>query len=179
MTEPPTLGTSGGADVLLPRLYDELHELAARALRGERRNHTLQPTALVNEAYVRLVGQTHVDWKGRTHFLGVAAQMIRRILVDHARRKAAAKRGGALARVTLLDGEAEGGPAGIDLLALHDALEELEGLNARQRQLVELRFFGGLTEEEAAQVVGISARMARLDWRMARAWLSRRLGGGD
>jgi RNA polymerase sigma factor (TIGR02999 family) len=172
-------GDAGAVDLLLPHVYDQLHRLAAAAMKGERPDHTLQATALVNEAYLRLVGQSQVDWKGRAHFLGVAAQMIRRVLVDHARQKAAEKRGGRVERVTLSDRTGTVGPDGVDLLALHEALDELDRLNSRHRQVIELRFFGGLTEEEAAQVLGVTAKTARQDWRIARAWLQERLGAAN
>jgi RNA polymerase sigma factor (TIGR02999 family) len=169
-------GDDGAAEELLPRIYAELREIAARHLLRERRDHTLQATALAHEAWLKLVQQDRVDWKGRAHFLGVAAQAIRRILVDHARKRAADKRGGDRGRVTLSDTLAgPGGEEDLDLLALDAALDELAERNPRHHRAIELRFFGGLDVKEAAHVLGVSPQTLALDWRMARAWLRRRI----
>ena len=165
---------------LMPLVYAELHRLARANLRGERADHTLQATALVNEAYVRLVGQTRVKWQNRAQFFGTAAQFMRRILVDHARDRLSAKRGGGAPRVQLDEALLATSERGIDLLALDAALERLERLDARQGRLVVLRFFGGLTIEEAASVLNISPATAKREWTTARIWLRRELaeGGG-
>ncbi len=158
---------------LMPFVYDELRALAESYLRQERADHTLQATALVHEAYVRLVKQDEVEWRSRSHFFAVAAQMIRRILVDHARGHQRAKRGGGVHRLRLDDvpiTERE-----IDLVALDEALQDLATLHPRQAQIVELRFFGGLTLREVAAFLNISSRTASGDWSMAKAWLRREL----
>jgi RNA polymerase sigma factor (TIGR02999 family) len=165
------------ASELLETLYAELRSLAARYLGRERGGHTLQPTALVHEAWLRLVDQTQVGWKGEAHFLGVAATAMRRLLVDHARAKKAEKRGGGRERVELdaelpLEIDEE-----IDLVALDRALEDLASRSERQARLVELRFFGGLDMKKVAETLGIALRTAEKDWRVARAWLSWRLRG--
>ena len=167
-------GDPRAVDLLIPLLYAELRDLAADYLRGERPDHTLQPTALVHEAYLKLVGQREVHWQGRSHFLGVAAQAMRRILVDHARRHRAAKRyGGPL--VTLDEGMLVEQPTTLDLIALNDALARLAELDPRQAQIVELRFFGGLAIEEVAEVLAISPITVKREWRIARAWFRREL----
>jgi len=168
-------GERGAADELLPLVYEELHRLADGFFRRERKDHTLQPTALVHEAYVRLIKQTRVEWKGRAHFLAVAAQAMRRILIDHAQRRRAAKRGRAWHRVTLVEADTPAPAPEVDLLALNEALEALEKLDPRQCRVVELRFFGGLSVKEVAEVLGVSDRTIELDWRMARSWLYTRL----
>lgn len=163
---------------LFPRVYKELRRLAASYLRNERSSATLQATALVNEAYLRLVDQTRVEWRGRTHFFAVAAQAMRRILVDHARARLREKRGGDLERVTFVEDVLQNGANeyGLeDLMALDEALTRLAELDPRQAQLVEQRFFGGLSVEEAAAELGISKRTAEGDWTHAKAWLSRQL----
>jgi RNA polymerase sigma factor (TIGR02999 family) len=170
-------GDRAAADKLLPLVYEELHALAGRWMRQERRNHTLQPTALVHEAYLRVIDQSRVSWRDRVHFFAVAAEMIRRILVDHARSHATAKRGGGRRRVGLEEDAIAGGEPDLDLLALDDALDALGELNERQRRLVEMRYFSGLTIEETSEVLGISPTTAKAEWRMARAWLRRRLEG--
>jgi RNA polymerase sigma factor (TIGR02999 family) len=169
-------GDRAAADRLLPIVYEELRALAAGFMRHERPDHTLQPTALVHEAYLRLIDQSRTDWKNRAHFRAVASQMIRRILVDHAREHATARRGGGRARVAA-DPAAPCHGDGADLLALEEALEELGGLNDRQRRVVELRFFGGLSMKEAAHVLDVSPETIKTDWRFARAWLQQRLRG--
>lgn len=159
---------------LMPLVYGELRRLAASYLRRERPDHTLQPTALVNEAYLRLVDQRSVSWANRAHFFGIAAQLMRRILVDHARRRQAAKRA-AVYRVTATAGSPSGDRAP-ELLALDGALSDLEKLDARQARIVELRFFAGLTVEETAEVTGVSPATVKREWRTARAWLRREIG---
>ncbi|HLG56889.1 MAG TPA: sigma-70 family RNA polymerase sigma factor [Vicinamibacterales bacterium] len=173
-------GQHGALDALMPIVYGELHRLAKRSLRRERPDHTLQATALVNEAYVRLVGQTRMRWQNRAQFFGTAAQFMRRILVDHARDRLSAKRGSGAPRIELDEAILATQERGIDLLALDAALERLEHLDARQGRLVVLRFFGGLTIEEAAEVLEISPATAKREWVTARMWLRRELAGlGD
>lgn len=167
-------GDDRAADRLLPLIYDELRGLAADYLRNERPNHTLQPTALVHEVYLRLIDQEQTDWKNRAHFFALAAEMIRRVLVDHARAKQAAKRGGDRERVSLEDAD-QRVEHQVDLLTLDELLEELDTLSERQRRVVELRFFGGLTVKDTAHVLGISTPTVKADWRLARAWLGTRL----
>jgi RNA polymerase sigma factor (TIGR02999 family) len=171
-------GDPAALDELLPLVYDELRRQARRYMRAQPPGHTLQTTALVHEAYLRLVGQSHVDWQGRAHFLGVASKAMRSILVDHARARSAAKRGGAARAVTL---DEAGGLAdassqrGVDVLALDEALARLAELDARKSHLVELRYFGGLGIEEAAAVLGVSPATVKREWTTARAWLRREL----
>ena len=160
---------------LMPLVYDDLHSLAQRYLRREAVGHTLQPTALVNEAYLRLVDQKRVDWRGRTHFFAVGARIMHRLLIDHGRNKKRAKRGGGWLRITLAPEIAPLGDREVDALAVHEAIEELSGLDTRQAQLVELRFFSGLSMAEIADVLGVSKRTAEGDWTHARAWLKRHL----
>ena len=160
---------------LLPLVHDTLHRLAHRYVNRERKDHTLQTTALVNEAFLRLVGQQGVDFESRAHFFAVSARVMRHILVDYARQRAAGKRGGELRQVTL-DGElpvADGRSA--ELVALDDALAELEKVNPRGSKVVELRYFGGMNNREAAEVLRISESTVERDWRLARAWLYREL----
>ncbi len=164
-------GDRSAANRLMPLIYDELHGLAARYMQREAPGHTLQTTALVHEAYLRLIDQSRVDWKGRAHFFAVAAEMIRRVLIDHARQRRAAKRGGSAHRVTLTDSIGACEQEQVDLLALDEALNELSALNDRHRQVVELRFFGGLSIDETAHILDVSPQTVRSDWRMARAWL--------
>ena len=177
------LAWSGGderaRERMLPLVYDELRRLAASYLRRERPGHTLQPTALVHEAYVRLVDQRQVDWTNRAQFIGLAAVMMRRILVNHARDRIAAKRGGSAERVPLTIVAQQIGTPEIDLLGLHDALDQLAELDARKSQIVELKFFGGLTMDEIAATVGVSRATAEREWTFARAWLYRALSGGS
>jgi len=164
-------GDEQAQEELAPLVYDELRRLARGYMRWERSDHTLQPTALVNEAYLRLIEGAPVSWKDRTHFFAVASQLMRRILVDHARARNAEKRMGVGRKVSL--DEALGFPEqkGVDLLALDEALERLEERDPRQARIVEMRFFGGLSEEEIASHLGISARTVRREWSVARAWL--------
>lgn len=163
---------------LMPLVYGELRRLAGSYLRSERPDHTLQPTALVHEAYLRLIDQRKVVWKNRAHFFGIAAQMMRRILVDHARRRQAAKRDAERFRV--VSGTTGGAAAeddAPDLLALDSALDALERLDPRQARIVELRFFAGLTVDETAEVANVSSATVKREWRPARAWLRREIGG--
>ena len=168
-------GDRHALDRLLPLVYAELHRIAARQLRRERVGHTLQPTALVNEAYLRLVDQRRVDWRNRAHFFGVAAQMMRRILVDHARRHNAGKRGDGIQHVSIDQVEAPAAGDQISVLALNHALGRLEKLDQGLAQIVELRAFGGLTIEEAAHVLKVSPSTVKREWRTAKAWLAREL----
>ncbi len=170
-------GDEKARDELIPVVYDELRRLARRRLRQERPDHTLQSAALVNEAYLRLARQNVPQWQNRAHFFGVAAQLMRHILVDHARNRLAAKRGAGAPRLSL---EPELAPAparepGIDLVALDDALGKLAALDAQQVRLIELRFFGGLSIEETAVVLGVSPATVKREWVTARAWLRREL----
>jgi RNA polymerase sigma factor (TIGR02999 family) len=167
-------GDRGALERLMPLVYEELRKLASSHLKSERGNHTLQPTALVHEAYLRLVGQRSVSWASRAHFYGIAAQMMRRVLVDHARKRQAAKRSpGTL----LLDLDGEAAPDRMpELLGLDRALTELERLDPRQARVVELRFFAGLSVEETAEVAGISTATVKREWRTARAFLRHEIG---
>jgi len=169
-------GDPHALDRLLPLVYRELRAIAARQLRHERHGHTLQPTALVHEAYLLLVGQRNVDWQNRAHFYGVAAQVMRRILVDHARRQAAGKRGDNPQRVPLEDVVDRCSTTEIPILVLDLVLSKLERLDPGLARLVELRAFSGLTIEEAAQVLKVSPSTVKRDWRTAKAWLTRELG---
>src|SRR5262245_57611381 len=164
-------GDRAALERLMPIVYGELRRLAASQLRAERREHTLQPTALVHEAYLRLVGQRSVSWANRAHFFAIAAEMMRRILVDHARKRSAAKRNPATVFLELGRSETPWGDRPSELLALDAALTELERLDARQAKVVELRFFAGLSVEETAEVVGISTATVKREWRTARAFL--------
>lgn len=173
-------GDPAALDALMPRVYAELRRQARRALRREAAGHTLQPTALVHEAYLRLAGQQQGQWRNRAQFFGVAAQLMRRILVDHARARRAAKRGGAdRVCVTLADGDAgaavEVSESAVDMLALDDALHRLAAMDARQAHVVELRYFGGLTIDGTAAVLAISPATVKREWVVARAWLRREL----
>jgi RNA polymerase sigma-70 factor (ECF subfamily) len=170
-------GERDALDQLVPVVYDHLRRIAGAQLRHEIPGHSLQPTALVHEAYLRLVDQRQVHWRNRAHFFGVAASLMRRILVDHARARLAEKRGGGLERVTLTGDEAVDSPRGIDVLALHESLERMAAFNPRQERIVELRYFGGLTIEEAAEVIGISEATLVREWTVAKAWLRADLSG--
>lgn len=160
-------------------VHDELHRIASGLFRHERGDHTLRPTALVNEAFVRLVGQAEADWQSRAHFLCVAAKAMRRILVDHARERDRAKRGGRAYRVTLDQASNQPSQMDHDLLDLEDALQRISAMDPRQSQIVELRFFGGMTVPEIAHVLNISISTVEADWRMARAWFRRELSRGE
>ena len=166
-------GDQQALEKLTPLVYDELRRLAGRYLRQERAGHTLQSTALVHEAYLKLVGQNNVRWQNRAHFFGIAAQMIRRILVDYARARKADKRGSGAEKLSLDEAIALPGGQDLDLVALDDALEGLAKIDPRQSRLVELRFFAGLTIEETAEVMQMSLATAKRDWVSAKAWLSR------
>jgi RNA polymerase sigma factor (TIGR02999 family) len=168
-------GDRQALEKLTPLVYDELRRLAGRYLRQERAGHTLQSTALVHEAYMKLVGQNNVRWQNRAHFFGIAAQMIRRILVDYARAKHAEKRGSGAAQLSLDEAIALPGGKDLDLVALDDALKGLAKIDDRQSRLVELRFFTGLTIEETAEVMQMSVATAKRDWVSAKAWLSREI----
>lgn len=170
-------GEHGAAADLMPLVYDELRALASVYLRQERANHTLEPTAVVNEAFLRMVDQRKTDWKSRAHFIAVGASMIRRVLIDHARATNAAKRGGSWARVTL-DRPLVEGVDHVEMIALDDALKKLDLVDERQARVVELRFFGGLGAKEVAHVLGVSQRTVESDWAMAKAWLRRELTRG-
>lgn len=168
-------GHKEAAAGLMPLVYEELRDLAARYLQRERADHTLQATGLVHEAYLRLVDQQTTTWQNRAHFLGVAAQLMRRILVDYARRHRAEKRGGDWEKIEFDEALAPAASRSLDVLALNDALEDLAKLNPQHSRIIELRFFGGLKNEEVAEVLGISLRTLERDWRMARAWLRREM----
>lgn len=170
-----TLGESRSLEAMLPQLYDELRELAGNYLRRERPDHTLQPTALVHEVYLRLLGDQPIDWKNRAHFLGISARIMRRILSDSAVARRAQKRGGGATVVTLdeaLDFSAE---CALSLQGVDEALRQLEALDPRQGKIVELRFFGGLTIEEVAEVLQISVATVKREWATAKLWLQREL----
>jgi len=170
-------GDQAALEKLMPLVYSELRRLATNYLRRERGEHTLQPTALVNEAYLKLVDQRNPKWQNRAHFFGISAQLMRRILVDHARQHHAAKRGGmGQQRISLTGAEAFAQQPEIDLLALNEALDELARMDPQQGRIVELKFFGGLSIEEIAEVLGIGHATVERDWKMARAWLRRQLG---
>ena len=168
-------GDQGAREALIPLVYDELRRLARRYLRRERPDHTLQSAALVNEAYLRLIRQEHPQWQNRAHFFGVAAQLMRHILVDHARNRAAAKRGAGAPRLTLDPDIALPQERDVDLMALDDALNQLAALDPQQSRLVELRFFGGLSIEETSVVLGVSPATVKREWATARAWLQREM----
>jgi RNA polymerase sigma factor (TIGR02999 family) len=162
-------------DRMIPLVYAELRRIAARALVAERREHTLQPTALVNEAYVRLVERPNASWQDRAHFLACAARLMRQVLVDHARARRADKRGGALVRVTLGEETLMAGGPEVDFLALDAALDRLAEQDEQKGRIVELRYFGGLSNEETAEALGVSPRTVKRGWALARAWLRREL----
>jgi RNA polymerase sigma factor (TIGR02999 family) len=168
-------GDARAREDLMPLVYRELRRRAGAYLRDERRDHTLQPTALVHEAYVRLVGQDRITWRNRAQFFGVAAQMMRRILVDHARRHHAAKRPGAGAKVTLDDRIGAAKPYDCEILLLDQALRDLAAVEPRQAEIVELRYFGGLSEDEVATLMSISRATVTREWQTARTWLYRRM----
>lgn len=175
-----TSGQRERLDELLKLLYHDLRSAASNALQSERKNHSLQPTALVNEVYLQLVNQTRVDWKNRSHFCAVASTLMRRILVDHARKRKAAKRGGGEPMLSLIaDPAVMANQEEIDLIQLDGVLTELAELNPRHARVIELRFFGGLSIEETAHVLNISAWTVKNDWRMARAWLLAQLDGKE
>jgi len=164
-------GNQDAAGELIPVVYDELHRLAVRHLRRERQDHTLQPTALVHEAYIKLVAQRDADWQSRNHFFAVASKLMRRILVDYARQHLRAKRGGGHTKVSLEEVALVSPQRPDGMLAIDESLSRLEKLDERQARIVELRYFGGLTIEEAAQVLGVSPTTIRREWASAKAWL--------
>ncbi len=168
-------GEPGARDQLMLVVYEELRRRAAARLRREGRGHVLQPTALVHEAYLRLVNQRQADWQNRAHFFAVASEMMRRILVDHARRRKMVKRSGGWARVTVDDAVAQSDPPDVDLLDLDMALSELASFDARKSRVAELRFFGGLSLDEIAHALGASRATVEREWQAARAWLYRRM----
>jgi RNA polymerase sigma factor (TIGR02999 family) len=172
-------GDRAALDDLVPIIHEELRRLARHQMRGERDNHTLQTTALVNEAFLRLVDLQRIRWQDRAHFLALSARLMRRILVDHARSRSYQKRGGGAANVTLDEALVASPERGIDLVALDDALEDLARVDARKSQVVELRFFGGLSVEETAEALKVSPETVTRDWRLAKVWLLREISGRD
>lgn len=171
-------GDQTALDQLLPLVYDQLRRLAGRYLRAERAGHTLQSSALVHEAYLLLIGQNEIDWQSRAHFLGVAAQAMRRVLVDYARSRNYQKRGGKLEHLDIEAAATIGLEREAEIVALDDALQGLERFDARKSRVVELRYFGGLTVEETAEVLGISVPTVIRDWNMAKAWLRKEMNQG-
>jgi RNA polymerase sigma factor (TIGR02999 family) len=168
-------GNQEAMERLVPLIYDELHRLAQSYLRREKPGHTLQTTALVNEAYLRLIDQQSVNWQSRAHFIGIAAQMMRRILVDHARGKQAVKRGGGEAKLSLDEELEVPGERARELVALDDALTALAALDPQQSRIIELRYFGGLSIAETAEVIGLSPATVKREWSLAKAWLYHQL----
>jgi RNA polymerase sigma factor (TIGR02999 family) len=169
-------GDQRALDELTPLVYEELRQQAARYLRKERPGHSLQATALINEAFLRLIDVKNVQWQSRAHFFGIAANLMRRILVDHARRRDAEKRGGTQIRLTFEDAFAIAREPAVDLLAIDEALDRLAAIDAQQARVVELRFFSGLSVEETAAALGVSPKTIKRDWSVARAWLRREIG---
>lgn len=170
-----TNGDQAARDRLMSVVYEELHRLARRYMRRESPGHTLQTSALVNEAFLRLVDQRDVHWQNRAHFFAIAAQLMRRILVDHARNRSSGKRGGGERALSLDDGLIVSKERSAEVVAVHEALEQLAKFDARKSQIVELRFFGGLTIDETAEVLGVSPGTVMADWTMAKAWLRREI----
>ena len=170
-------GNKEALDRLVPIVYQELRRQAARYLKRERAGHTLQTTALIHEAYLRLVDQKNVHWQNRAHFFGIAAQLMRRILVDHARARNRAKRGGSYIRVSLNEESAVASAKDLDIVALDQALNRLAEIDPQQSRVVELRYFSGLNVDETAEVLGISPATVKREWRMAKAWLHREISG--
>jgi RNA polymerase sigma factor (TIGR02999 family) len=168
-------GDHQAADALLTLVYDDLRALAARYMAGERSGHILQPTALVHEAYLRLVEHDRIDWRGKTHFFAMAAIQMRRILVEHAREAVAEKRGHRPARVSFADDQRITNQPSLEILAVHEALERLGQRHSRQSEVAELRLFAGLTVKETAHAIGVTEMTVSRDWRVARAWLAREL----
>ena len=171
-------GDKAALDRLMPLVYTELRRLARHYMSRERPGHTLQTTALVNEAYLRLVEQEGMRWENRAHFFGIAAHLMRQILVDHARSRQAAKRGGAQVRLSLGEVDRIASRPDVDLIALDEALGRLEAIDPQKSRIVELRYFGGLGIEETAEVIGVSPATVKREWSMARAWLRSEVGGG-
>jgi RNA polymerase sigma factor (TIGR02999 family) len=168
-------GDDNAVNALMPMVYEELHAMADRQMRRERANHTLNSTALVHEAYLKLVDQNRVSWQNRAHFFAIAAQAMRRILINYAQARLAQKRGGGQILATFNEEEVVRESRAGEIVALDDALTRLAELNERQSKVVEFRFFAGLTQEEIAEVLGVSVPTVRRDWRLARAWLAREL----
>jgi RNA polymerase sigma factor (TIGR02999 family) len=164
-------GDQTALDKLMPLVYDELHRLAHQHMRREQPGHMLQTSALINEAYLRLVDQPQIRWESRTHFFGIAARLMRRILVDEARKRNSAKRGGRAIKVSLVEGVNIAEEQAANVVALDDALKTLQAIDSRQSEIVELRFFGGLSIEETAEVLNVSPGTVMRDWTFARAWL--------
>ena len=171
-------GDEAALEKLLPLVYEELHRLAARYMRRESPGHTLQTSALVNEAFIRLIDQ-QVHWRNRAHFFGIAAQLMRRILLDHARTQVRAKRGGGALRVSFDEAAIVSGQRAAELIALDDALNALTAFDSRKSRIVELRFFGGLSNEEVAEVMGMSLRTVEREWRKAKVWLHHAISKGE
>jgi RNA polymerase sigma factor (TIGR02999 family) len=171
-------GNQEALDRLIPLVHDELHRLAHRYMQRERPGHTLQTSALLNEDYLRLIDVTQVEWQNRAHFFAISANLMRRILVDFARSRGYQKRGGHISKVEIDEGRIPSPHKGADLIALDDALNALTAFDPRQARVVELRFFAGLSEEETAEVLGVSSRTVKRDWTMAKAWLAREMAHG-
>jgi RNA polymerase sigma-70 factor (ECF subfamily) len=171
-------GDQAALDALMPIVHQELRKLAKHYLRGEREGHTLQSSALVNEVYIRLVDHKNINWQNRAHFFGVAAQAMRRVLVDYARARKSEKRGGDILRVSLADALNVAEEKALELIALDDALRDLEKMDARKSHIVELRYFGGLSVEETAEVVGVAPITVMREWNAAKAWLLRAISKG-
>jgi RNA polymerase sigma-70 factor (ECF subfamily) len=172
-------GDEASLNRMIPLVHRELQQIARRCMNGERGSHSLQPTALVNEAYLRLIDVQQINWQNRAHFLAMAARLMRRILVDHARSKGSGKRGGGAAKVSLDDALVVPDGQGRDLVALDDALAALANVDERKSRMIELRFFGGLSVEETAAVFDVSPDTVKRDWRLAKAWLLRELRGNE
>ena len=172
-------GDAGALDRLMPLVYGDLHRIAQRQLREERADHILQPTALIHEAYIRLLEHRHPNWESRLHFYGAVAELMRRVLVDLARKRDAQKRGSTMVRVDLAEAGDAVAEQEIDFEALDQALERLARLDRREARIVELRFFGGLSLDDTAKVLGLSRATVKREWALAKAWLLRELGGGD
>ncbi len=172
-------GERDALDQLMPAVYKDLRRLARYHLDGERQGHTLQPSALVHETFLRFGNYEQIAWQDRAHFFAVASTIMRRVLVDHARKRAAAKRGAAATVVTLVESQSPGKSADVDIEALDEALTRLEALDARQHRVVEMRFFGGLSHREIAEMLGLSMATVNRDWRVAKLWLRRALAEGS
>jgi RNA polymerase sigma factor (TIGR02999 family) len=170
-------GHGDAAGELAPLIYQELHRLAAACMRRERAEHTLQPTALVNEAYIRLVGQRDVQWQNRSHFYGIASQVMRRVLLDYARKRRSSKRGGEQKKVEFDENLLASDQQLEVALSVDECLQRLERIDPQQSRVVELRFFGGLNVEETAEVLGISTATVKREWQFAKAWLQREMNG--
>ncbi len=170
-------GDAAAGSLLFPLIYDDLRKMAYASMQGERSDHTLQPTALVNEAYLRLIEVNRIEWRDRTHFFAVAAVQMRRVLVDYARSRSSKKRGGSRQALTLDEEIAAPGERIVDFLMLEEALRDLESRSPRQGRVVELRLFGGFKVAEISRYLGVSERTVKQDWRVARAWLKSRLAG--